>query len=93
MLDELRIDVLDLALAEEVARQHSLAFEVVGELVGMEVGLLVESLWAVAVGTDEWFLTCMNAHMRLEVEIEGEAFVAEAALVGLFTCMDKHVSF
>lgn len=53
---------------------------------------MVESFVAAWVGTSERFLTSMNAEMRLQIEIKTELFKANFALVGLFSCMHKHVS-
>ena len=53
---------------------------------------MVESFVAAWVGTSEWFLTCVNTQMRLQIEIKTELFKANLALVGLFSCMHKHVT-
>lgn len=73
-------------------RQSFPPVQMMGELVGVQVGLLVEPLGAVGVGTDEWFLACVDAHVGLEVEVQREPLVAEFADVVLLPCVHQHVS-
>lgn len=61
------------------------------ELVSMQVALLIEPLVAVVVWANEWFLSGVNAHVRLEVEVEREALAAEVALVGFLPRVHQHV--
>lgn len=52
---------------------------------GMQVRLLIEPLITALKRTYKWFLSRMNAHMRLQVEVQGESFVTEMAFVWFFT--------
>jgi len=61
--------------------------------VGVQIRFLVESLVAPWVRADERLLACVDAHVRLQVEIEGEPLVADVTLVWLLSRVNQHVSF
>lgn len=61
------------------------------ELVGVQVRLLIESLVAARVWTAERLLTRVDAHVRLQVEVEREPLAAQVALVGLLAGVHEHV--
>ena len=78
-------------IEQKRGRIQSAAFEMVSELVGMQVRLLVEALVASLEGTDEWLLARVDSHVRLQVEVEGESLVTELTFVGLFARVHQHM--
>jgi hypothetical protein len=72
-------------------RIQSAAFEMVSELVGMQVRLLVEALVASLEGTDEWLLARVDSHVRLQVEVKRESLVTELTFVRLFARVHQHM--
>ena len=58
----------------------------------VQVRFLVESFVTARIGAPERFLTRVNASVCFQVKVKTELFEADLALVGLFSCMYKHVS-
>ena len=61
----------------------------VGQLVGMQVGFLVEPLVASLEGTYERLFPGVYSHMCLEIEVQGKPFVTEFAFVRFLTLVLK----
>jgi hypothetical protein len=61
-------------------------------LVSMQIRLLVKPLMAPRVCAGERFLSCVDAHVCLEIKIERKLLSALLALVGLLSSVNEHVS-
>lgn len=57
----------------------------------MQIGFLVETLMTPLEAAQEGLFTCMNAQVRLKIEIEREFLPTELTLIRLLPCMNKHV--
>ena len=57
----------------------------------MQVAFLVKPLAAIRVWTNKGFLSGVNTHVGLEVEVKGEALGTKIALVRFLACMHQHV--
>ena len=53
----------------------------------MQVRLLVEPFIAALIRANEWLLSSVDAHVRLQVEVQGEPLAAEMTLVRFLTCV------
>ena len=57
------------------------------QLMCMQVRLLVEPFIAALIRANEWLLSSVDAHVRLQVEVQGEPLAAEMTLVRFLTCV------
>ena len=54
----------------------------------MQIALLIEPFVAVGVVAHERLLSCVNALVRLQVEVQGEPLVADVTLIWLLALLE-----
>jgi hypothetical protein len=59
----------------------------------MQIAFLVKPLRTVRVRTNERLLPCVDAHVGLQVEVQGEALIAKIALVWFLTLKNSMKKF
>lgn len=62
-------------------------------LVGMEIRFLIEALVTVWIAAYKWLLTCMNSHVRFEVEVKRKSLIAEITFIWFLSSMNESVPF
>lgn len=65
------------------------SLEMMGQLMCMQIRLLIKSLITPLERTYKWLLSSVNPHMSLEVEIKGKSLVTKLTFVWFLTLFEQ----